>query len=111
LELQCLCQPVDGQGNTLNPASLLNSVYRAVLLHEVGHELGAPDHYCYEHISGKDEFGNCYNSTCWTCALKLQVQPICVMTGNITDIEKTSIETLFCNSCKNTIAAHIQSHH
>ena len=87
------------------------------LLHETSHQLGAPDHYCYDESSS-----NCNNPTndCWRCDNGLSSEPDCIMTNRIDDIEDKllagNIDTLYCDQCKSSthskgILTHLEDHH
>ena len=87
------------------------------LLHEISHQLGAPDHYCYDETSS-----NCNNPTndCWRCDNGLSSKPICLMTIRISDIENRlltgNLDTLYCSQCKSSthskgILTHLEDHH
>lgn len=87
------------------------------LLHETSHQLGAPDHYCYDESSS-----NCNNPTndCWRCDNGLTSKPVCVMTDRTYDIESRLLagnaDTLYCDQCKSSthpkgILTHLEDHH
>ncbi len=70
------------------------------LLHELSHQLGAPDHYCYDLSSS-----NCGNPTndCWRCDNYLEEEPVCIMDRRMDDIESRlnsgNLEGLYCDQC------------
>ncbi|MBQ9162859.1 MAG: RICIN domain-containing protein [Clostridia bacterium] len=87
------------------------------LLHETSHQLGAPDHYCYDESSS-----NCNNPTndCWRCDNGLPSKPVCIMTSRTYDIESRLLagnaDTLYCDQCKSSthskgILTHLENHH
>ena len=75
------------------------------LIHELSHQLGAPDHYCYGRINGND----CANKNCTKCTQHKE-PPNCIMTYRY-DLAKENINTLYCSSCLATIKAHLKNHH
>ena len=87
------------------------------LLHEISHQLGAPDHYCYDENSS-----DCNNPTndCWRCDNNLSSPPVCIMMSRIHDIEDRlssgNVDTLYCNQCTSSIHSkgiltHLEDHH
>ena len=87
------------------------------LLHELSHQIGAPDHYCYD-ISSND----CDNPTedCYKCDHKLDDAPVCLMSGRIDDIESRlkngTLDSLYCSQCLSAIHekgvfTHLNNHH
>ena len=100
--------------------------YRRIytLLHELSHQLGAPDHYCYDDIAGST--GNCNNSSgdCWICDLELSEEPYCVMSSLMVkdevDLEEIfsngTIGSIYCDQCMSSthpkgILTHLNDHH
>lgn len=81
------------------------SIY--TLMHELSHQLDAPDHYCY----GRDlNTGVCINPDCDTCQGGMTVARNCMMTYRY-DIEEKSESTLYCSSCLADINNHLSGHH
>lgn len=81
------------------------SIY--TLMHELSHQLDAPDHYCY----GRDpNTGVCINLDCDTCRGGMTVARNCMMTYRY-DIEEKSESTLYCSSCLADINNHLSGHH
>lgn len=81
------------------------SIY--TLMHELSHQLDAPDHYCY----GRDpNTGVCINPDCDTCQGGMTVARSCMMTYRY-DIEEKSESTLYCSSCLADINNHLSGHH
>ena len=76
------------------------------LLHELSHQLDAPDHYCY----GRGESGLCSNTSCDMCYLGYSDARACVM-GHRYDISTLSDEEMYCNDCYITITNHLANHH
>ena len=87
------------------------------ILHEESHQLGAPDHYCYDRNSN-----NCNNpdEDCWRCDNKLDDEPLCVMTKPWEDLEARlnngTLGEIYCSQCKSSthslgIVAHLDEHH
>ena len=87
------------------------------LLHESSHQLGAPDHYCYDETST-----NCNNPTndCWRCDLGLPAPPYCLMTTRMSDLENRlnngTLSGLYCSQCLSSthekgIFTHLNNHH
>ena len=81
--------------------------YRFTLMHELSHQLDAPDHYCY---NDANEHVPCSNPSCWYHLGELQ--PDCIMfsrSGH--DMEADPVETLYCQDCIDTISDHLEDHH
>ena len=78
------------------------------LIHELSHQLGAPDHYCYKK-AGEDEDKKCENKNCTLCTHHKD-PPKCIMTKRC-DLADENINTLYCSSCLATIKAHLKNHH
>ncbi len=87
------------------------------LLHELSHQLGAPDHYCYDLSSD-----NCNNPTndCWRCDRNLTEEPSCLMSERMDDIEyrlnSGQVDTIYCSQCMSAthskgILTHLDDHH
>lgn len=76
-----------------------------VLMHELSHQLGAPDHYCY----GKATDPSCDNPYCYYHVYGMAYPPNCIMS------EHKNIEVLgnnlYCNDCYSTIFSHLRDHH
>lgn len=86
-------------------------------LHETSHQLGAPDHYCYDSNSN-----NCNNPSgdCWRCDNKLPAPPECLMTRRMNDLEQRlnngTIDRIYCSQCMSSthekgILNHLNDHH
>lgn len=86
------------------------------LLHEISHQLGTVDHYCYD-----DSYFGCSSDNCWKCDLKLESEPICLMSSNpILDLkvrlENDNLVGIYCHYCMNNasskgIPQHLNDHH
>ena len=77
------------------------------LIHELSHQIGAHDHYCY----GKDQnTGVCSNAYCDTCHPPATPRTSCIMTERC-DISTCSDENMYCFECRNIIASHLEGHH
>ena len=68
------------------------------LIHELSHQIGAPDHYCY----GKGSTGKCINSDCDTCFNNMELRD-CIMSSREDD--------MYCEDCINSINQHLADHH
>lgn len=77
------------------------------LMHELSHQLGAPDHYCYGIPDGSTV---CSNTSCDICYMGRETTRSCMMTYRY-DIEATDEDVLYCSSCLQTIATHLTDHH
>ena len=86
--------------------TLVNKESRFTLLHELSHQLGAPDHYCYgvNALTGK-----CRNENCCTCNGQA-VPTICMMNARC-DVEARDLLNLYCGDCIDDIMTHIKNHH
>jgi hypothetical protein len=76
------------------------------LFHELSHQLGANDHYCYGPIDG----GPCSNTSCDTCYLGYLNTRDCVMSSR-KDISTLSDAELYCSDCLEIIRTHLENHH
>lgn len=83
----------------------VNIESRFDLLHELSHQLGAPDHYCY---GDQEASGHCSNTNCRTCNGLPQLT--CVMTSR-KNIESINTSSLYCSACRSTIQNHVNGHH
>ena len=101
-------------------ANVLHAIFTYILLHELSHQLGAPDHYCYGDI---EEDGTCSNAfqDCWNCDNNLDAQPTCLMNSEyLLDLEERlnngTINTIYCSQCVSAIHSkgiltHLDDHH
>ena len=112
---------VTDASNSNMSESAIRARYIYALLHELSHQLGAPDHYCYNE-SG--ETGNCDNPTndCWCCdnGLSEEERPVCIMTSPYYDLESRlnsgNLEGIYCVQCLSSvhekgILTHLEDHH
>jgi hypothetical protein len=77
------------------------------LLHELSHQLEAPDHYCY----GKDDTtGVCNNKTCDVCCFDFDYPRACVMSYRY-DLSTLSDNQMYCEECETIIRDHLADHH
>ena len=76
------------------------------LLHELSHQLGAPDHYC----RGASASEGCSNSYCDTCYFGYNSPRACVMSREY-DLSLLSDEELYCMDCEAVIESHLADHH
>ncbi len=75
------------------------------LLHELSHQIGAEDHYCY----GKNESGKCSNSYCDECVNGYSgPRANCIM-GVRHNISQRTDNLLYCNDCISLIQQHIEN--
>ena len=93
----------DGYGSPNDTAAIF-SERTNTLFHELSHQLGAPDHYCYEDW---DENDKCSNSYCDRCVYYLDEPRVCIM-GRDTSITDSVI---YCENCFRLISEHIEDHH
>ena len=109
-------QVTDDSYNNLPDIDIKNN-YIYILLHETSHQLGAPDHYCYDENSN-----NCNNPTndCWRCDNNLDEAPDCLMSGWIYDLEDKlnngNLDEIYCPQCMSSthskgIFTHLDDHH
>lgn len=86
-----------------------NKQSRYTLMHELSHELGLPDHYCYNpDLSASG--GRCGNSQCYTCVWGLSEKPICMMQTRI-NVENSNIGLIYCPDCHLDLRQHLSDHH
>lgn len=76
-------------------------------MHELSHQLGAPDHYCYGIDAGATV---CINTDCDVCYNGMDRPRSCMMSYRC-DIEAVSEATLYCSSCLFAINEHLSNHH
>lgn len=96
------------------PANVVRYESIYTLVHETGHQLGAPDHYCY--AEGNNA---CSGRDCWRCR-QGKNPPNCLMTYRYDDLEAKlnngTIAERFCSQCRSTIHSmgflvHLNDHH
>ena len=74
------------------------------LFHELSHQLGAPDHYCYKDW---DENLKCSNDYCDSCVYGYDKIRKCI-TGSDTLMTD---QVVYCDDCLSMISDHIEDHH
>ena len=72
------------------------------LMHELSHQLSAPDHYCYKN---KDENDKCANKYCDECVYGI-MQRECIMSKR-DDISALTDPEIYCEDCLTIIADHL----
>lgn len=79
------------------------------LFHELSHQLGLPDHYCY---GDRDAVTNkCSNPNCYRCNKGLE-PPECTMTRDrYLPLDQCNPIDIYCRNCLITITAHLTDHH
>ncbi len=85
-------------------------VYREnvfTLIHELSHQIGAPDHYCYGIKNGDSV---CSNNYCDECRNGYSEPRSCLMSYRY-DISTLTDEEMYCNDCITAINAHLANHH
>lgn len=93
----------------------------AELLHEISHQIGARDHYCYidNHNDSSTEYP-CSNGNCYKCVYSQEAPPQCVMAtvkdwGLGSELSPEEISSIFCAACKKdgtwNISIHLENHH
>ena len=80
--------------------------YVEILLHELSHQVGAPDHYCY----GKGSSGRCANLDCDMCYKGHDKIGLCVMEESQYFWTETDMGK-HCSGCRDIINKHLQGHH
>ena len=91
-----------------NDAEYANNVEREYifdLMHELSHQLGAPDHYCY----GVGLFGVCSNEYCDECQNDRSPRA-CLMSWRY-DVSDLTDESMYCDDCTTMIDEHLDDHH
>ena len=108
-------QMSDYENDRSNSSSSTNSViitpnssssYEFTLLHELSHQLGAHDHYCYG-TSGDEP---CDNEFCDECCFGYAEPRECVM-GKRMNLSAYPEDELYCDDCIEIISSHTQDHH
>lgn len=100
-------QTTDPNSYTNKSAAEIREASIFSLMHELSHQLGAPDHYC----DGPDPNENvCSNLNCDVCYGGYLSPRNCMMTYRC-NIEETNESTLYCPSCLTTIDNHLSGHH
>ena len=89
-----------------NDESAKNADRMFTLLHEVSHQLDAPDHYCY----GKEQGAQCSNPSCDSCYVEYPGNRACIM-SEVCDISTLNDDALYCDDCEALIRSHLADHH
>jgi hypothetical protein len=100
--------PWDDDTNSYSPLAEddRKQEYIFLLLHELSHQLGAPDHYCY---GTSDPNETCLNPNCDKCYTGVNNR-ICLM-KSVDDVKDYSGADIYCADCYNIISEHISDHH
>lgn len=92
----------------------------AIFLHEISHNLGTPDHYCYYEADNdpNNDNENCNNpfEDCYKCDHQLSEKPICLMSTtqgwNLrNELSDEEIFELYCNKCRMDIRNYLEMHY
>ena len=78
---------------------------KGILMHELNHQFGAPDHY-HERLSDGSCRGGNICSVCGESDLKRPTS--CIMYASRIDI---SSSTVICSGCRDDIICHLEDHH
>lgn len=79
------------------------------LFHELSHQLGLPDHYCYGDLDAVTN--KCSNPNCYRCNKGLE-PPECTMTRDrYLPLDQCNPIDIYCRNCLITITAHLTDHH
>lgn len=100
--------PVAGSNMRNNKSEseiVIQSVYS--LSHEVSHQLGNPDHYCY----GRNGINPCSNSNCDICVYGYANVRSCLMGNRDTGLLSQPDDYLLCTECQARIINHLEGHH
>lgn len=90
--------------NNKNDATVRqNSIF--TLIHELSHQIGAPDHYCYASMAAS----SCSNPFCYYHVFGMSNPPNCIMSA-YKNIEALG-NNLYCNDCYSMIFDHLGNHH
>lgn len=80
------------------------------LIHELSHQIGAPDHYCAEDWNEDDEVKKCTNDHCDECVNEMDAPRPCIM-SYIYYISTLTDEEMYCSDCIRDINGHLDTHH
>ena len=78
-----------------------------VYVHEISHQLCAPDHY-HEFYEGTSVCKN--KNYCSVCGINPRSSQ-CIMFNSSTDIMSSDYTSIYCTDCSNDICNHISNHH
>ena len=76
-------------------------------VHEFGHMLGAPDHYC----KGDNGTAHCSNVNCFSCNNGGAEPPRCLMKTAQDFVDALDSPDIYCASCREVISQHLLGHH
>ena len=93
----------DAYGPPIDTSKIYESLTNT-LFHELSHQLGAPDHYCYKDWN---ENSKCSNDYCDSCVYGYDKIRKCIM-GYDTLITH---QVVYCDDCLSMISDHIEDHH
>lgn len=77
------------------------------LLHEISHQLGALDHYCYDPYNT----AGCSNPMCYKCNLTPEGDGKCAMNQRLDVTAEDDVQDIFCEHCIDMIYDHLSDHH
>ena len=81
------------------------------VIHEISHQIGAPDHY-HEMITINGAEVCRGGELCGTCNPSTGRPTWCVMDdGRGNDIDINNLNNIYCSGCKNDIINHLNNHH
>ena len=96
--------------SSVDPFGLSVEERTGTLAHELSHQLGADDHYCYRYDSFSDandeESEHCTNQNCCWCN-GTALLPDCLMTRSG---DYPNLTSLYCSACRNTISTYVENH-
>lgn len=79
---------------------------KSVLMHELCHQYGAPDHY--HELADKDDSSSCkHKDICSKCGTNPR-PAYCLMNVSRMDI---SSDMVICDACKEDLLSHLNNHH
>ena len=93
--------------STLNNADDIEREHSFDLMHELTHQLGVWDHYCYS----SDNMGVCNNPNCDKCIWGFDdIRQNCIMSYRA-DLSTLSDAKTYCIDCQVIIQNHLNDHH
>ena len=91
----------------LSSSSVRDRDSKGILMHELNHQYGAPDHY-HEIIDEGTPYERCRGGEmCSICGTNKRPKT-CIMNNSRIDI---TAESVICQSCKADIYVHLKNHH
>lgn len=102
----------ENENYTNYPNTVVREMSNETFLHELSHQLGAPDHYCYNNYTSKEQVGTkpCSNPDCDVCHVKLDTVRSCIMSGDA-NFDSPNEAIWYCSDCLVTINNHLTGHH